>query len=215
MKRTLLSVGCLLLMGWSWQVAAFDKDDMKKFLATKICKKCDLSGADLAKADLAKADLTQATLQGVNLAGANLSGANLTKADFNTANLEGANLEGANLANAYLFATRNSIIFIISIIAIAGAVLLEINNTTIEKRYNVLVNHTKRMKTLGITILLLSIIGSLLATESFLAIGTSIGLFLTARFPIAFAAIMFLQSAFLRVPFTKKPKEEKMIITKL
>jgi len=120
--------------------------------------------------------------------------------------------ENNSYLDAYLFATRNSIIFIISIIAIAGAVLLEINNTTIEKRYNVLVNHTKRMKTLGITILLLSIIGSLLATESFLAIGTSIGLFLTARFPIAFAAIMFLQSAFLRVPFTKKPKEEKMIM---
>ena len=32
------------------------------------------------------------------------------------------------------------------------------------------------------------------------------------RFPIAFAAIMFLQAAFLRVPFTKKPKEEKMIM---
>jgi hypothetical protein len=120
--------------------------------------------------------------------------------------------ENNSYLDAYLFATRNSLIFIISVIAIAGAVLLEINYTTIERRYNVLVNHTKRMKTLGIAILLLSIIGSLLAVESVLAIGSAMGLFLTARFPIAFAAIMFLQAAFLRVPFTKKPKEEKMIM---
>ena len=66
--------------------------------------------------------------------------------------------ENNSYLDAYLFATRNSLIFTISVVAIAGAVLLEINNTTIEKRYNVLVNHTKRMKTLGITILLLSII---------------------------------------------------------
>jgi len=120
--------------------------------------------------------------------------------------------ENNSYLDAYLFATRNSLIFIISIVVIAFAVLLEIKYTAIEKRYNLLVTHTKRMRILGITILLFSVMGSLLSTENFLAIGTATGLFLTARFPIAFAAIMFLQSAFLRVSFTKKPKEEKMIM---
>ena len=120
--------------------------------------------------------------------------------------------ENNSYLDAYLFATRNSLIFTISVVAIAGAVLLEINYTAVEKRYHLLVTHTKRMRSIGITILLLSMIGSLLASGNLLAIGTSTGLFLTARFPIAFAAIMFLQSAFLRVPFTKKVKEEKMMI---
>ena len=120
--------------------------------------------------------------------------------------------ENNSYLDAYLFATRSSLIFTISVVVIVGAVLLEINYTAVAKRYNLLVTHTKRMRNLGITILLLSMIGSLLASGNLLAIGTSTGLFLTARFPIAFAAIMFLQSAFLRVPFTKKVKEEKMMI---
>ena len=57
--------------------------------------------------------------------------------------------ENNSYLDAYLFATRNSLIFIISIVVIAFAVLLEIKYTAIEKRYNLLVTHTKRMRILG------------------------------------------------------------------
>lgn len=88
----------------------FDKPQLEKFLKTKKCQKCDLSGADLSGrnlsganlngANLASADLTGTKLQGADLTGtdmtlANLAGANLTKAKLNKANLAGANLAGA------------------------------------------------------------------------------------------------------------------------
>ena len=39
MKRTMLGIGCLLLMLLSWQVGAYDEDDLKKLLETKECQK--------------------------------------------------------------------------------------------------------------------------------------------------------------------------------
>ena len=91
MKHTILGVGCLLLMGLSWHVGAFDEDDLKKLKATNECLKCDLSGAYLYAANLTRENLTGAWLSGVNLTDANLTGADLTDAEnFNTANTTGA-----------------------------------------------------------------------------------------------------------------------------
>ena len=101
MKHTILGVGCLLLMGLSWHVGAFDEDDLKKLKATNECLKCDLSGVNLkgaylyaenlTRANLTGANLTRAWLSGVNLTDANLTGADLTDAEnFNTANTTGA-----------------------------------------------------------------------------------------------------------------------------
>ena len=96
MKHTILGVGCLLLMGLSWHVGAFDEDDLKKLKATNECLKCDLSGVNLKgaylyAANLTGANLTGAWLSGVNLTDANLTGADLTDAEnFNTANTTGA-----------------------------------------------------------------------------------------------------------------------------
>ena len=59
---------CLFLMvGISWQVGAYDEDDLEKLKATGDCSGCDLSESDLA---------------GAKLAGANLSGANLFEANL-------------------------------------------------------------------------------------------------------------------------------------
>ena len=91
MKHTILGVGCLLLMGLSWHVGAFDEDDLKKLKATNECLKCDLSRVNLKGAYLYAANLTGAWLSGVNLTDANLTGADLTDAEnFNTANTTGA-----------------------------------------------------------------------------------------------------------------------------
>ena len=57
MKHTILGVCCLLLMGLSWQVGAYDKDDLKKLLETKQCQKCELEGANLTDANLSEANL--------------------------------------------------------------------------------------------------------------------------------------------------------------
>ncbi len=85
MKHTILGFGCLLLMGLSWQVGAYDERDLEKLAATMECVRCDLSGVDLVGVKLTKANLTGADLTGADLAGANLGKANLT----------GANLIGA------------------------------------------------------------------------------------------------------------------------
>ena len=64
MKHTILGVGCLLLMGLSWHVGAFDEDDLKKLKATNECLKCDLSRVNLKGAYLYAANLTRANLTG-------------------------------------------------------------------------------------------------------------------------------------------------------
>ena len=81
MKHTILGFGCLLLMGLSSQVVAYDEDDLKELLKTKDCQQCDL---------------TKANLWGANLNNANLTEANLTDAilqnaeDFHSADTTGA-----------------------------------------------------------------------------------------------------------------------------
>ena len=67
MKHTILGFGCLLLMGLSWQVGAYDENDLKKLLVTNDCQKCDLSGTNL---------------EGAYLYAANLTNTNLTKTDL-------------------------------------------------------------------------------------------------------------------------------------
>ena len=90
MKHTILGFGCLLLMGLSWQVGAYDEYDLKKLLEHNECEKCDLKGANL---------------WGQNLTGANLAGADLTRANLQEANLTRADLSKARLKDAEDFFT--------------------------------------------------------------------------------------------------------------
>lgn len=89
--------------------AAFDVEDLNRFLSTGLCPACDLSQADLrsydsaggaSPVDLRAANLSGAKLDGVRLEGALLAGANLSGAQLDTARLEQADLRGANLAGA-------------------------------------------------------------------------------------------------------------------
>ena len=88
MKHTVLGFGCLLLMGLSWQVGAYDENDLKKLLATNDCQKCDLSGTNLEGAYLYAANLTGANLTGANLKHAYLNGTNLTNTNLTKTDLE-------------------------------------------------------------------------------------------------------------------------------
>ena len=78
-----------LMMGISWQVGAYDEDDLEKLKSTGDCSGCDLSEVFLQGADLTKAILTGASLHYANLTEADLTGGNLTKARLDNANLTG------------------------------------------------------------------------------------------------------------------------------
>lgn len=81
MKHALLGVGCLLLMGLSWRVGAYDEVHLKKLRAVGSCPSCDLSGAFLYGENL----------EGTNLTNANLTTVTLVKSkNFNTAITTGA-----------------------------------------------------------------------------------------------------------------------------
>ena len=77
MKRTIWSVGCLLLMALSWQADSFNENNLQKLKASNECQQCDLIGVNLAKENLERVNLT-----GSDLTGANLERANLTRADL-------------------------------------------------------------------------------------------------------------------------------------
>ena len=67
MKHALLGVGCLLLMGLSWRVGAYDEVHLKKLRAVGSCLSCDLSGAFLYDENLEETNLTNANLTMVTL----------------------------------------------------------------------------------------------------------------------------------------------------
>ena len=100
MKNTMVGFGCLLLMGFSWQVGAFDNDDLKKFMETKECQQCDLSGIHLSGSDL--------ELEGVNLSGSDLSGAWLYYAYLKGTILTNTDLTETNFETAEEFDTADT-----------------------------------------------------------------------------------------------------------
>ena len=75
MRRTIaLTAFALAAFGTSLSMA-FDGQQFRQLLTTKICENCDLGGADLRGANLRGADLTNAILYSANLRGADLTGA--------------------------------------------------------------------------------------------------------------------------------------------
>ena len=81
MKHALLGVGCLLLMGLSWRVGAYDEVHLNKLRAVGSCLSCDLSGAFLYDENLEETNLTNANLTTVTL---------VKSKNFNTAITTGA-----------------------------------------------------------------------------------------------------------------------------
>ena len=46
MKHTILGFGCLLLMGLSWQVGAYDEDDLKRLMERVVSEVSMMLGYD-------------------------------------------------------------------------------------------------------------------------------------------------------------------------
>jgi tetratricopeptide (TPR) repeat protein len=102
MKRYIVPVLTLLLLGWTVPVHAENLEQMQRLLSTRECSQCDLSRAGLVYSNLSNVDLNRANLSHANLSRANLSGANLSHANLSGANLFNANLTGADLSGADL-----------------------------------------------------------------------------------------------------------------
>ena len=64
------------------------------------------------------------------------------------------------------------------------------------------------MRIVAIIIIGLSLIGAVTLADSNT---NTMDLFLTARFPILFTSIMFLQSSFIQIPFSTSPQEKKIV----
>ena len=72
-----------LMMGISWQVGAYDEDDLEKLKATGDCSGCDLSEVFLQGADLTGGNLTKARLDNANLTGTIFCGTKMPDESFN------------------------------------------------------------------------------------------------------------------------------------
>lgn len=89
------------------------QENLRQLLATKKCRRCNLSKVNLSNANLSNADLSGANLNGTVLSSANLfqakmQGSNLEKAKLNRANLYGTKLNRADLEGADLSDTNFS-----------------------------------------------------------------------------------------------------------
>ena len=74
MKRLFAIVlSLLMLVGFSADAVAVNKDDLDKLRKTNECSKCDLTGADLRGANLSEANLNWAKMTAANLTKANMS----------------------------------------------------------------------------------------------------------------------------------------------
>jgi len=93
MKKLIL----ILALLFSFQLLAYDPQDLKKLIVTNECMKCDLSAIDMSFKDLSGADLYGANLEDANFVGADLEAANLSRVKAKGANFKGANLKFATL----------------------------------------------------------------------------------------------------------------------
>lgn len=100
-----------LILAYTLSASAFDSQDLRALLDTKICNGCDLESADLrdqqlAGSQLQGANLNRADLRGANLRGADLTGASLTQAKLSDTDLRGAKLRRATLIGVDLTETH-------------------------------------------------------------------------------------------------------------
>ena len=109
-------------------------------------------------------------------------------------------------SESYLIVTRNPFTFILSLISVSIAMILHLQSTS-SNRNTLIAVHARRMRIVAIIIIGLSLIGAVTIADSNT---NTMNLFLTARFPILFTSIMFLQSSFIQIPFSTSPQEKKI-----
>ena len=119
-------------------------------------------------------------------------------------------VSGLTFQESFLSVTRNPVWLVLSLLAVSASLIFHIRSSNEGERTGLISIHAKRMRIIGIIIVLLSL-GEAIAVSD--AQTNPIGLFITARLPILFTAIMFLQSAFIQIPFTVKTENNKFIIS--
>lgn len=115
-------------------------------------------------------------------------------------------VSGLTAQESFLSVTRNPLWLIGSLLSISMGLILQIRETKEGERAGLIGIHAKRMRIIGLIIVLISL-GEAIAVSD--AETNAIGLFVTGRFPILFAAVMFLQSAFIQIPFSMKSDDNK------
>ena len=113
---------------------------------------------------------------------------------------------GLTAQESFLSVTRNPLWLIGSLLSISMGLIFQIRETKEGERAGLIGIHAKRMRIIGLIIVLISL-GEAIAVSD--AETNAIGLFVTGRFPILFAAVMFLQSAFIQIPFSMKSDDNK------
>ena len=115
-------------------------------------------------------------------------------------------VSGLTAQESFLSVTRNPLWLIGSLLSISMGLIFQIRETKEGERAGLIGIHAKRMRIIGLIIVLVSL-GEAIAVSD--AETNALGLFITGRFPILFAAVMFLQSAFIQIPFSMKSDDNK------
>ena len=100
----------------------------------------------------------------------------------------------------YLAVTRNSYLFIFSIAIVCAATILELNYSS-EDAKSTLNKNSSRMQILAISVLHLSAFGSLFSIGSDSSSYNFLILFVSARFPLMFSALLIILSSFITFQF--------------
>ena len=100
----------------------------------------------------------------------------------------------------YLAVTRNSYLFIFSIAIVCAATILELKYSSDNAKYT-LNKNSSRMQILAISVLLLSAFGSLFSLGSDSSSYNFLILFVSARFPLMFSALLIILSSFITFQF--------------
>ncbi|HEY4673667.1 MAG TPA: hypothetical protein VIH03_05835 [Nitrososphaerales archaeon] len=100
----------------------------------------------------------------------------------------------------YIAVTGNPIIFIIAIVSICAALLLEIYYSPADMRSKKVSENARRMQRLAIATLVLTVLATLVALGA-APLPIILGTFLAGRFPILFAALLVFLSFLIVVPF--------------
>ena len=119
-------------------------------------------------------------------------------------------IAGLTAQESFLSVTRNPLWLIGSLLSISMGLIFQIRESNEGERAGLIGIHAKRMRIIGLIIVLVSI-GEAVAVSD--AETNALGLIITGRFPILFAAVMFLQSAFIQIPFVMKSDDNKFTIS--
>ena len=100
----------------------------------------------------------------------------------------------------YLAVTRNSYLFIFSMAIVCVATILELNYSS-ENAKSILNKNSSRMQILAISVILLSAFGSWFSLGSDSSSYNFLVLFVSARFPLMYSALLIILSSFINFQF--------------